>query len=316
MRIVLVGAVESTAAVLAGLLAVGRTPLAIVTLPLSKAGRHSDFVDLRPAAVAANVRVIDAENGNSPEVLAEIRSLEPELVLVIGWSQICRREFLEIPKLGCIGTHPSLLPANRGRGVLPWTILQGGDKTGGSLFWLADGVDTGDLLVQREFALAEDETARSLMDKHLAVLPGMVEEALTLIESGAPARQPQSDEGASWCAKRTAEDGWIDWNKSAREVWTLIRAVGKPYPGAFTAYDGRRLTVWAADLVLGAAFWGLPGQIQEVSSEGVLVQCGDREHVRLTRVEFASMAECAAVDAGLKLHKKLGVSPVPKFEEQ
>ena len=312
---VLVGAVESTAAVFAGLLATGRRPEAVVTLPLAKAGRHSDFVDLRPAAAAAGIRVIDTENGNSAETLAQLREIDPELVLVIGWSQICGREFLEIPKLGCAGNHPSLLPANRGRGVLPWTILQGGSKTGSSLFWLADGVDTGELLVQREFDLAADETARSLMDKHLEVLPGMVEEALSLIESGAPCRYPQRLEGASTCAKRTAEDGWIDWSKSAREVWTLIRAAGKPYPGAFTAYERRKLTIWSADLVLGEAIWGFPGQVQAVSGDGVLVQCGDREHVLLKCVEFAGMPECDAAAAGLKLHKKLGVSPVPKFEE-
>ncbi len=315
MRIVLVGAVESSAAVLAGLLSTDRAPIAVMTLPLTKAGRHSDFVDLRPAAASAGIPVIDAENGNSPETLARLRELEPELVMVIGWSQICGREFLEIPKLGCFGNHPSLLPANRGRGVLPWTILQGGQKTGGSLFWLADGVDTGELLVQREFELADDETARTLMDKHLAVLPGMVEEALSLIESGAHCRYAQSEEGASSCAKRTAEDGWIDWSKSSREVWTLIRAAGEPYPGAFTAYDRRKLTIWSAELVPGLPIWGFPGQIQEVSEAGVLVQCGDREHVRLKRVEFAGQPECDAARAGLKLHRKLGVSPVPKFEE-
>jgi len=313
MRTILVGAVESTAAALASLVADGRPPMALVTLPLAKSGRHSDFVDLRPAALDAGVKVIEVENGNAPESLMQIRAFAPDLILVIGWSQICGNEFMAVPKIGCVGFHPSLLPANRGRGVLPWTILQGGERTGASLFWLADGADTGDLLVQRSFPLDAEETARTLMDKHLAVLPEMIRAGLRLIESGEPCRIAQDEACASWCARRTADDGWIDWSRPAQEVWTLIRAAGHPYPGAFTAYGRRKLTIWAAQLAARRPFWGLPGQIQEITAEGALVQCGDRQHVLLTRIELDGEQEREAFGAGLKIHRKLGVSPVPEF---
>jgi methionyl-tRNA formyltransferase len=309
MRIVLTGAVESTLTALNSLLEAGHVPVAVVTLPLAKAARHSDFVDLRPMAAGAGIPVIEAANSNAPEVLAQIRSFDPDFVFVIGWSQICRREFLEVPKYGCIGYHPALLPENRGRAVIAWTILQGPAVTGGSLFWLAEGVDAGDILIQRRFPLAKDETARSLMDKHLELLPQVLREGLELLAAGNCRRTPQDESEATYCARRTAEDGWIEWTQPAQQVWALIRAAGRPYPGAFTAHNGQKLTIWSAELVNGRPYWGLPGQIQEITPQGVLVQCGDREHVLLKQIQFENRSEMAAAQADLKMHSKLGAGP-------
>src|SRR5215831_12774573 len=239
MRIVLVGAVESSLAALRTLTEEPHAPVALVTLPLAKSSRHSDFVDLRPAATSMGVPMIEVSNINSPDAVAQMRRLEPDFIFVIGWSQICGPEFLQIPKHGCIGYHPSLLPENRGRAVIAWTILQCLERSGGSLFWLAEGVDSGDLLIQRSFSLAPDETARSLMDKHLQLLRDMLREALAMFSAGNFPRIVQDSSKATYCARRTLADGWIDWTCSAREIWTLIRAAGRPYPGAFTI-DGER----------------------------------------------------------------------------
>jgi len=308
MRIALVGGVESSLAAFRVFTAEGHAPVAVVTLPLSKASRHSDFVDLRPAAAAQGVPVIEAANVNSPDVIAQIRQLNPDLIFVIGWSQICGPEFLQVPRHGSIGYHPSLLPENRGRAVIAWTILQGLDRSGGSLFWLAEGVDSGDLMIQRELAVAPEETARTLMDKHLQVLQEVLREALALLANGNSPRIAQDASKATYCAQRTAADGWIDWTQPARDVWTLTRAASKPYPGAFTVYNRRKLTVWSADLAAGRPFWGMPGQVQEITPAGALVQCGDREHVLLKVVQFDQGPEEAAASAGLKIHSKLGVN--------
>jgi methionyl-tRNA formyltransferase len=308
MRIALVGAVESSLVALRTLIEKGHAPLAVVTLPLAKASRHSDFVDLRPAAAAQEVSVIEAANVNSPEVVAQIRQLNPDFIFVIGWSQICGPEFLRVPRHGCIGYHPSLLPENRGRAVIAWTILQGLDRSGGSLFWLAEGVDSGDLLIQRELAVAPEETARTLMDKHLQLLQEVLRDALALLANGNSPRIAQDASRATYCAQRTAADGWIDWTKPARDIWTLTRAAGKPYPGAFTVYNRRKLTVWSADLAAGRPFWGMPGQIQEITPAGALVQCGNREHVLLKLVQLDEGPEELAATAGFKIHSRLGVN--------
>src|SRR5215472_4581451 len=314
MRIVLVGAVESSLAALRTLTEEPHAPVALVTLPLAKSSRHSDFVDLRPAATSMGVPVIEVSNINSPDAVTQMRRLEPDFIFVIGWSQICSPEFLRIPKHGCIGYHPSLLPENRGRAVIAWTILQNLKRSGGSLFWLAEGVDSGDLLIQRTLALAPDESARTLMDKHLQLLPDMLSEALALLSAGNFPRVVQDSSHATYCARRTVSDGWIDWTRPAREIWTLIRAASRPYPGAFTVDRERRMTIWAADLVNGRPFWGMPGQIQEITPAGVVVQCGDREHVLLKRVQVDGGEELAAASANLKLHSKLGMNGL--FEAQ
>ena len=314
MRIILVGAVESSLVALRTLVEEGNAPTALVTLPLMKAGRHSDFVDLRPHALGAEVPVIETANVNAPNTLAQIRALSPDFILVIGWSQICCREFLSLPKHGCLGYHPALLPENRGRAVIPWTILQGLKRTAGSLFWLAEGVDSGDLMIQQSFPVSADETARTLMDKHLQHLSAMLREALQMLSAGNLVRKKQDESKATYCARRTAQDGLIDWTRPAREVWTFIRAVGKPYPGAFTLDRRRKLTIWSAELALGRPFWGLPGQIQEIAATGVLVQCGDREHVLLKCVQFEGQAEQPAQEVGLNIHSHLNVSPIILFE--
>lgn len=308
MRIALVGAVESSLVALRAFIEKGQAPLGVVTLPLAKASRHSDFVDLRPAAAAQGVPLIEAANINSPDAIAQIRQLNTDFIFVIGWSQICGPEFLRVPRQGCIGYHPSLLPENRGRAVIAWTILQELKRSGGSLFWLAEGVDSGDLLIQRELAVAPDETARTLMDKHLQLLREVLRDALDMLADGNRPRITQDASKATYCAQRTAADGWIDWTQPARGVWKLTRAAGKPYPGAFTVYSGRKLTVWAADLAADRPFWGMPGQIQEITPAGALVQCGDREHVLLKLVQFDEGPEQVAASAGLKIHSRLGVN--------
>ncbi|MGC4249892.1 MAG: formyltransferase family protein, partial [Sphingobium sp.] len=137
MRAVIVGSVESSrVAIEAVARAPGWTLPLVVTLPLSLARRHSDHVDLRPAAEAAGARVIDAPDVNAPDICMAIRDAAPDHVFVIGWSQICREPFMQAAGGGTIGYHPAPLPRMRGRAVIPWTILNEEPITGGTLFWI------------------------------------------------------------------------------------------------------------------------------------------------------------------------------------
>jgi methionyl-tRNA formyltransferase len=302
MRAALVGAVESSAVVLRTLVGSGRCPAAVVTLPLEKAGRHSDFIDLRPAAREAGVRVIETAQVNAPETLHALRVLELDYLLVVGWSQIVHADLLRLPRRGCIGYHPAPLPELRGRAVIPWTILLGRRTTGSTLFWLDEGVDSGDVLAQRRFDVAENETAASLMAKHMDALGSMVHDVLPDLAAGHGRRRAQDHSLATYCAKRTPMDGRIDWSRPAREVWTLIRAVGRPYPGAFTFAGRQKLVVWSADLVNAAPYFGLPGQVQALEPAGALVACGEG-YVRLTSVQREGQA---GAEVAFKLHERLG----------
>lgn len=305
MRNVLVGAVETSRVALEMLGRRGFPPQAVFTLPADRAHRHSDWADLRPLAAQLAVPVVEAADVNAPDVLAAVREYRPDYVFVIGWSQICRSEFLRVPALGSIGYHPAPLPENRGRAVIPWTILQRRADTGATLFWMDEGMDSGDILVQERFPVAPDETARTLYDKHLVVLESMLSKAIEALRGGDPPRIAQDARQATYCARRTAADGMIEWGSTADAVLTLVRAVGDPYPGAFSFYRGRKLTVWEAEHHGRGPYWGLPGQVQAIAGSDALVQCGDREHVLLHTVELEGAGRCAAADV-LRVHERLG----------
>jgi methionyl-tRNA formyltransferase len=315
MQSVLVGAVASSRVALEVLGQSRQPPAAVVTLPLSHARRHSDYVDLRPLARDLGIPVIECVDINAPDVVERIRGLEPMLAFVIGWSQLCRRDFLSVPRSGCIGFHPARLPEHRGRAVIPWTILEGYSETGATLFWMDEGMDSGDILAQACVPVAEEETARSLYEKHMHALRGMLTGAIPRLRDGTAPRMPQAHSQATYCAKRTPSDGLVDWTASAHQVWTLIRAVGDPYPGAFTYHRGPcRLVLWAADYVGSGPYTGVPGQVQAFADGGAIVRCGDERHVlvRTVQPEGAPRAPAAQV---LRMHERLGIDWVGLMEQ-
>lgn len=308
MRTALVGAVGSTQVALEALAAAGHPPVAVFTLPPERSARHSDYVDLSGDAARCGTEVVHAPNVNAPEVLERMREMDLDYLLVIGWSQICGADLLGVARRGSIGYHPAALPENRGRAVIPWTILQGIDRTGSTLFWMDEGMDSGDILIQETFAVAPDETAATLYAKHMDALGRMLSAVAPRLASGDAPRTPQDHSRATYCARRTMRDGWIDWDRPAREVWTLIRASGDPYPGAFTVHGDAKLVVWTADYIGTAPYVGLPGQVQALSADGALVRCGDGEHVLLRTVQLGDGPRAGAAEV-LKNHVRLGIDP-------
>lgn len=305
MRAIVVGAVESTRVALRAVAAAaGWRVEALVTLPPDLAGRHSDFVDLRPDARACGARVIPATDGNAPEILAQIRELEPDHLLVVGWSQVCRPPLLAATRGGAIGFHPAPLPRLRGRAVIPWTILLDEKIAGSTLFWLDEGVDSGPILGQRFFHLAPNETATTLYARHLQALAEILAESLPRLAAGTAPRVPQDERYATWCAKRGPEDGRIDWHQPAAVVERLIRALTRPYPGAFTLdAAGRRLLLWGAEPWAGGdRHAALPGQVIDRADGGFVVRCGDGRDLKVTAFTDADGQACPPP----RLHARLG----------
>ncbi|MFN0192919.1 MAG: methionyl-tRNA formyltransferase [Aestuariivirga sp.] len=276
MKTVFAGAVEGSRIALDALIGAGLAPALVVTLPPSAAGRHSDFSDLTSVAEAAGIEVHHTQTINGAATIAALRALEPDLAMVIGWSQICKQEFRSVAKLGCIGFHPAPLPRLRGRAVIPWTILLGETESASTLFWLDEGTDSGPILLQRRFELSPEESARGLYDKHTANLAAMLPEAVGLVARGAPPRVGQDHSKATYCAKRTPEDGLIDWREPAAAILRFIRAVGEPYPGAFAFHNEDKIVIDKARLFSGShQYIGLTGQVQNHTAEGFTVRCGD-----------------------------------------
>lgn len=278
MNTVFVGSVEGSLAGLRAVCEAGHVPCLVVTLPPDLGHRHSDFADLAPLAAEYNIPVHFTANSNSPNTLMAIAQTEPDLIMVIGWSQLVGTDFRALPKLGCLGFHPADLPRLRGRAVIPWAILLGEREMGTSLFWIDEGTDTGKIAAKTRFSVDPDTiTARELYDRHIAALTDMLPDLLSRIDSGTVPRIPQDETGASFCARRRPEDGRINWTAPAAEICRLIRAVGPPYPGAFTEDAvGNRLVITAAHLTPREGYYiGLPGQVQQVDGRSFTVYCGD-----------------------------------------
>ncbi|WP_419813922.1 methionyl-tRNA formyltransferase [Glacieibacterium sp.] len=277
MRAVVVGAVESTRIALAALArAADWRVAAVVTLPGELAKRHSDFVDLAPDAAEAGALFIQAADGNAADVVAQVAALDADIGLVIGWSQICREPFASAFRQGLVGYHPAPLPRLRGRGVIPWTILVREPITAASLFWIDAGVDSGPLIGQRYFHVAPGETAGTLYERHMAELAALLDDVLPGLAAGSAARVVQDERCATWAARRTAADGEIDWRAPACDVERLVRAVTRPYPGAFTHSSGERLVVWRSSLWPEATrHSAAPGQVIAITEGSFAVACGD-----------------------------------------
>lgn len=285
MITVFIGAVEGSAVALRAICAADHAPSLVVTLPLDKAGNHSDFADLGPIAAAQGIPVLRVGRSDDPALMAALRDLAPDLIMIIGWSQLVGPQMLALPRLGVLGFHPSPLPKMRGRAVIPWQILTGQDKGGATLFWVAEGVDDGDIAAQSVFDIDPATIdARGLYDRSVAEMARLLPALLDDLGAGNRPARAQDDAQATICARRRPADGEIDWSRPASEIERLIRAVGPPYPGASTRdAAGDAVTITAARLnPHPGRYIGLPGQVQDTDGQVVTVMCGDGRCVDLT----------------------------------
>lgn len=275
MGLILIGTVDSSYRVLQTLIDLGAPVMGVLSLAPEDALGVSDFADLRPLAVAHDIPHRYIKQVNAPDVLVYLAEEQPDVIFVIGWSQLVKRELLSIPRHGCIGAHPALLPHNRGRAVIPWALIHDEPVTGMTLFHIDEGTDSGDVIAQVQIPINDYDTAQTLYDRAVDGLCDMLRQHLPDILAGVAPRSVQDEEKASYCAKRGPEDGEIDWTQSSRDIFNLIRAVSRPYPGAFSFYGSQRITVWAA--LPGSEEWkGSPGQILRLdSTQGALVKTGD-----------------------------------------
>jgi methionyl-tRNA formyltransferase len=315
-KIVFVGAVELSYQALDELIKQDFKPDLVVTLHPDLSRRHSDFDDLGQLAQDHAIPVLFVNNINEPENMAQLEALEPDYILVIGWSQILKPALLDLPRKSCIGFHFAKLPRNRGRAAIPWVILNQESETGVTLMHLDDGVDSGDLVTQRTIPITPDETARTLYDKVCAGLRDMMREVVTLLRAGQvlPA-MPQDHAQATYLAKRVANDGWIDWQLPAVDLERLVRAAGDPYPGAFTVYKDRKLIIWQVQLRPTCNHIGTIGQVLEHHEDAVTVQCGAGWLDLLVVEDDTTNGPVPATDYFTRVHDKLGIDPYQLWQQ-
>lgn len=285
-RIVLIGAVESTRVAFDALVAARFALDLIITLPADRSGIHSDFVDLAPLAHRHGVELIATRNANSDEVVARVRAIAPDFIFVIGWSRLVAPALCACAKGGVLGYHPAPLPKGRGRSALAWTILLGMTETAGSLFWIDDGVDAGPIAAQAAFALPARTDLPGLIELHMQALRPMMDGLLSQLAAGVVPAIVQDDSQATWFAARRPEDGLIDWTEDAAAVDRLVRAVTRPYPGAFTFHGGNRMMIWRGEPVDVRGWHAQVGQVFEIVEGALYVRCGGGSCYRIDEYEI------------------------------
>lgn len=225
----------------------GKLSLA-VTLPDDRAVTKSGRVYLDEFCAKHGVPLLKSAHVNDPEVSAAIVSAGIDWLFIIGWSQIAGPVVLGAPKLGVLGMHPTLLPVGRGRAAIPWAILKGLDQTGVTLFKLDAGVDTGLIAEQIVIPLGPQTTATDLYAAVDAAHADLIRKAVPRLMAGTLTLRSQDESLASVWPGRKPEDGEIDLNGSVWGAERLIRAVTRPYPGAYFHDGGGKVIVWRASV--------------------------------------------------------------------
>ncbi len=239
----------------------------------------------------------------------EIEELKPDIIIVAGWYYMVPKPIRSIPKFGCTGFHASLLPKYAGGAPVNWAILNGEKETGITFFMLDNGVDTGDIIDQKETVIEPDDTCKTVYDRLTGLACEILRKKLPLLENGILKLKKQDNSKQTIMPQRKPEDGRINWDNNSLKIHNLIRATTKPYPGAFTFYNDRKLTIWEGkiyDYIVESE----PGVILDIVSdenhEGILVSTEDRDkQLLLTRLSLNGDIEESPVVCA----EKLGIKP-------
>jgi len=235
MRVLFIGTGEIGVPVLRWLRESGEHELAgVVTQPDKPVGREQRIKapPIKAALAGSNLPVLQPKRIKSEDAVADIRALAPDVIVVMAYGQILPRAVLEIPPIACLNLHASLLPKHRGAAPIQAAIVAGDSETGITVMYMDEGLDTGDMLLQKRIEIAPDETGGSLHDRLAEIAPAALEEALSLLAAGTAPRLAQDSSVATYAPKLEREHGRIDWSEPAKLIERKIRAFN-PWPGAF-----------------------------------------------------------------------------------
>ncbi|MEF8855772.1 MAG: methionyl-tRNA formyltransferase [Haloarculaceae archaeon] len=254
-----------------------------------------DGLSLDPELVISFVDSVEAEYGrgvtydeydpwirvasiNSPRAVDALAAHDIDVLLVMGWPELLHEEALSVPTVGSLGRHLSLLPERRGRAPVAWALIHGLDRTGVSLFWLDEGIDSGPIVGQRVVEIDRDDHARDLHEKCTrASIDLLSEEVLPRFYEGGTAGEEQNHEEATYTHPRRPDMGIIDWTDSAVAVHNFVRGQSHPYPGAFTYHEMTKVTAWYSRIEDETVTRAAPGVVLRTGDDPdeIVVQCGE-----------------------------------------
>jgi len=308
MRIVFIGAGEIGVPALQALLKSEHEIVGVVTQPDKPVGRAQliEPTPIKGTLSLAEMPVLQPARIKNRQAIEEIRALTPDVIVVMAYGQILPRDVLEIPKIACLNLHASLLPRWRGAAPIQAAIAAGDRETGITVMYMDEGLDTGDILLQRTITVRPDDTGGLLHDRLAKIAPEALLESLELLAKGKAPRTPQHNASATYAPKLKREDGKIDWSDPAEVIERKIRAFN-PWPGAFTTISTigtRNLKIFSATVV---DLQGKPGKILRIQNE--LVVAAGKGALSLREVQLEGKRR---MNASEFLRGHASMSPVPR----
>lgn len=274
MRIVFMGTPEIAVPSLERLISDGHDVCAVVTQPDRPKGRGKKlaFSPVKEAAMRHELEILQPEKASQPDFLDRLTELNPDLIVVIAFGQILRKEVLDLPKYGCVNVHVSLLPKYRGAAPINWAIINGEEKTGVTTMFMDEGLDTGDIIKTREFSLDDEINAGQLHDIMMEEGADVLSQTVKAIEDGTAERIRQNDDESTYAPMMDRNLGHIDFKKSAVSIHNLVRGT-VPWPGAWCESPYGKMKIWKTRIGQGHTDRE-PGTIVSVGKQGIEVACG------------------------------------------
>lgn len=275
LRIVFMGTPDFAVPSLQALLDGEDSVVGVLTQPDQPAGRgmtlrHSP---VKVCSLEHQVPVFQPPKLRVPEVLEQLKTWQPDLIVIAAYGKILPKTILDLPPHGCINVHASLLPKYRGAAPIQWAIADGETQTGITIMQVSQQMDAGDILLQKATTITESETGGSLHDKLALLGAEALGEALALFKQGKLMAQPQDEAQVTYAALIKKEDGRIDWSQDAISIERRIRAF-HPWPSAFTTVQGKLLKIYAARLEQSTVSPAAPGTVIESAPDQLLIATG------------------------------------------
>ena len=295
MRLVFMGTPSFAAVCLQAVLETEHQVVAVYTKPDTPKNRGMKRIpsEVKVLALAHGLPVLQPESFRDDGVVEELRALEPDLIIAVAYGKILPQRVLDIPPLGCINIHGSILPALRGSAPVQWAVLQDLPETGVTAMYLNAGMDEGDIIDVRTTPIGENETAGALMERLAPLGAALLQDTLAAIAAGTASRRPQDPALASYAPMLTKELSPVDWSRPARAILAQIRGLN-PWPAATAVLGDTEFKLWEARPFETEAK-AAPGKLLALTKKGLAVACGDGA-VLITRLQAPGGKAMPAAD--------------------
>ncbi len=286
MRILFVGSVLFSLKILEKLIDLEANIVGVGTK--KKSSFNTDFCDLSFICDKVSIPYKYIGNINDKENIEWIQSLKPDFIFCFGWSFLLTKDVLNIAPT--VGYHPSKLPKNRGRHPLIWALVLGLENSASTFFLMDEGADSGSILSQVDFDITYEDNAQSLYDKMTRIALSQVEDFLPKLQNDNYQSVIQDDSQSNIWRKRSKKDGLIDFRMTGRAIYNLVRALHKPYPGAFLIYKSQEISIWQVEEVDCQISNIEHGKVLEVKNDMITVKCYDKA-IRIIKHEFKPLPQ-------------------------